>query len=216
MPGAGWTPVRLVPLAVASFLVAAVPGVAADSLEDPEDDAAGLDVVLVSWTLANGTARVEVRFQPGEVPDDRAVRGVLLIGTPGEAAPAEWYQFTIANETHAFAGHAGPADAAIVATSWTGDLASVELQRQSPAPDGLCAFAVVEAGTMDAGGFVRSDVAPPGFGSPEAAWPVDSCPEPQAVVAEDEGGKEKGSPGLPLAWLLAAVALGALARRRGL
>ena len=216
MPGRRWAPVPsagVAALALLTFAALALPG-AAESIADPEGDheAGGLDAVAVAWTVGNATVAVEVRFVPGELPADRAVRGVLVLGTPGQPEPAEWYQFTIANATHAFAAHAGPKDATIVATSWTGDVARVELQRESPVASPACVFAVVEAGTMDATGFVRSDVAPPGFASPEEAWPVDACPDAELdAAAPDDDGESKDSPALPV--LLLALAFVALARR---
>lgn len=194
-------------------MASALPMAGAEALDDPAGDARGPDVVEVAWSLGNGTAAVEVRFTAGDLPAERAVRGVLLIGTPGSAEPAEWYQFTIANETTAYAGHVGPRPATLVATSWTGDLARVELRRESPAADGPCVFAVVEAGTLTDQGFTRSDVAPTGFSSPESAWPVDACPpsHERSAQAETEG---KDSPGLGAAVVLFAALALASARRR--
>lgn len=222
MPGRRWDgvpPKRAAVLAIlaAGAWLASLPA-SAESIPDPDGDAegAGLDIAGVAWTVGNTTVALEVRFVPGDVPQDRAVRGVLVLGTPGQAEPAEWYQVTIANETHAFAAHAGPVDATIVGTSWTGDVARVELQREPPlAPFEACVFAVVEAGTMDAYGFVRSDVAPPGFASPEDAWPVDACPDAEAAApaaADEVEGKE--SPALPLAGLLLALVSAIGLRRR--
>lgn len=214
MQGGQWDAVPHVRLAVLALALAAVPLASGDNLTDPDGDAeGGLDAIEVAWILGNATATVEVRFAPGDMPADRAVRGVLLVGEPGAAEPSEWYQFTIANETHVFVGHQGPRDATLVATSWTGDVARVELQREAPA-SASCAFAVVEAGTMTEQGFTRSDVAPSGFDSPEKAWPVDACPEPRTQAAATDDEEEKATPGPAWLGLLGSVALALFVRRR--
>jgi len=192
------------------------PAARADALDDDAGDAVDqeIDAIGVAWAVGNATIVLEVRFVPSERTEGRAVRGLVMLGEPGAAEPAEWYQVTIADETHAFAGHAGPSDAAIVGTSWTGDLARVELARQAPAPAAPCAFAVVEAGSLTPEGFVRSDVAPRGFSSPEEAWgETESCPEATTDAVETGGSEEKGSPALPLVGLVAAFVLLALRRR---
>ena len=221
MRGRRWDAVPLPRALVGSLRVAlaallALPGAGALALDDPEGDAEtkdGLDLRQVVWRIGETTVTVEAHFVPGELPDNRSLRGVLVLGTPGEAEPAEWYQFTIGNETHAFVGHAGPKDAAIVSTSWTGDIAHVELQRDTPAAAAPCSFAVIEAGTMGPHGFVVSDAAPPGFASPDAAWPVDQCPQAHAEAEEpDVEDADKDSPALP--FVLIALALLVLAIRR--
>ena len=196
-----------------ALLLLLAPAAAAQTYADASGDGDVLDIARVSVIRGNGTVTLEVRFVPGELPDDRAVRGVVLIGTPGQDEPAEWYHVTIANETTAYAGHGdSPRDAELVSTLWTGDLARAELRRDGAA-EAPCVFAVVEAGTMTSTGFVRHDVAPSGFDSPDTAWPVDVCPTPQAVMPVADTEDEKGSPAAPLALLIAALVLLALRRR---
>ena len=219
MPGPRWDGVLHPRAAAWALLVPAglllLPGGAAQAYDDPGGDADGvLEIIRATVTFGNGTIGIQVRFDPGEVPENRAVRGVVLLGTPGEAEPAEWYQFTIANQTTVHVAHGGaPRLAELKATSWTGDLASAEWHRDSPAA-APCSFAVVEAGTMDSNGFVRSDVAPPGFASPEEAWPVDGCPDELIIEGERPHDEEKGSPGLPLVAVIASLALVLAIRRR--
>lgn len=212
-----WVPVLPSWTVGMASLLLLLPAVAAQEYGDPTGDteADGLDVKAVVVTFGNGTIGIQVHFEPGDVPDERAVRGVVVLGAPGEAEPAEWYHVTIANETTVYVAHGdAPRPGELLATSWTGDIASAEWRREAPAADPACAFAVVEAGTMGSTGFVRSDVAPPGFASPEEAWPVDACPTAAAAeAAQDDDEEEKGSPGLPFVALLAVVAVAWLRRR---
>jgi MYXO-CTERM domain-containing protein len=221
MPGRRWDAVPLTRRSAVALLglagiavLAQGPAVAAQAYEDALGDAATLDVERVTVTFGNGTIGLQVRFDPGEVPADRAVRGVVVLGAPGEAEPSEWYQVTIANETTVYVAHGGtPHLASLVATSWTGDIASAEWRREGSST-GPCSFAVVEAGTMDANGFVRDDVGPSGFASPEDAWPVEACPG-ELIVEGKVPDDEKGSPGLSLVAAAASLALaGGVAWRR--
>lgn len=212
-----WCHVRLA-FAVA-VLVAAGPAAAQGSGEDAapfghrddQGDGGTADVVAVFAFLAE-TAQVQVTFAAEPGPDT-ALRGVLMRGEPGAAEPAEWYQFTVANATHAFAAHGTPRDVRVVASSWNGTAASIEFERSEPA-SGSCVFAVVESGVFGDGGFEVLDVAPRGFGSMESAWPVDACPTAEAIGPPETGQQaEKGSPGLGLG-LLAAVGMALFLRRR--
>jgi hypothetical protein len=177
---------------------------------DATGDADALDVTQVAWTMLGGNVSVYVTFAGGETPAGAAVRGVFVVGEPGSAEPVEWYQFTLANESRAFAAHGTPRDVRVLSSSWNGTLASIVFERPDEAT-GTCAFAVVESGVLGAGGFERSDVAPRGFASMDAAWPVDACP-PESEPAG--GDAAKGSPGVGLALLASAFALALLVRRR--
>jgi hypothetical protein len=197
-----------------ALLLAVLPAAAAQSYADASADATALDVAQVSVVLGNGTVALEVRFVPGELPDDRAVRGVVLLGMAGAAEPAEWYHVTIANETTVYAGHGeAPSGAELASTSWTGDLARAEWRRDQPAADAPCVFAVVESGTLSATGFMRRDVAPAGFDSPDTAWPVDACPAPSPLVSDQPDEPGKDSP-VPLPVMLVALAIAFVLRRR--
>ena len=91
---------------------------------------------------------------------------VVAIGSQVDAQLAigeqDWYQFTVAAETHVFAAHGTPRDVEVVAVSWNGSLARLEFQRSEPAA-ASCVLAVVESGVLDDGGFEVLDVAPRGF-----------------------------------------------------
>jgi hypothetical protein len=194
---------------VAAALLCLAAPAAAKGLTDAEGDGGPADLVEVAAMLGNGTATVQALFAGGPAPGT-ALRGVFLVGEPGTAEPAEWYQFTMANGTQVFAAHGTPHDVRVVSSSWNGSVASLEFERSGPA-SGSCVFAVVEAGTFGPGGFTVLDVAPRGFSSLDSAWPVTACPE---VEADDHALEEKGSPGLG-PWMLVPL-LGVLAscRRR--
>jgi MYXO-CTERM domain-containing protein len=193
-------------------LIAVVASAQAESFQDAADDADSLDVLTVTSTLSDATASVEVQFAEASPSDGAALRGVLLIGEPGAAEPAEWYQFSLANATHVFAAHGTPREVQIVAATWNGSVARIEFER-SQSSSAACVFAVVESGLLAMGGFEVLDVAPHGFASPETAWPVDACP--QAEPADESVGVEgKDSPSVwPLA-LFAILGVTLLARRR--
>jgi hypothetical protein len=202
-----------------AVLVAAGPAAAQGSTEDTapfghrddQGDGGRADVVAV-FAFLTETALVQVRFDAEPGPDV-ALRGVLMRGEPGAAEPTEWYQFTVANATHAFAAHGTPRDVRVVASSWNGTAVDLEFERSEPA-SGSCVFAVVESGVFGDGGFEVLDVAPRGFASMESAWPIDACPVAEPIGPQEAGEPaEKGSPGLGLG-LLAAVGMALLLRRR--
>lgn len=194
---------------VAAALLCLAALATAKGLTDAAGDGEPADVVEVVAVLADATATVQVLFAD-EPRLGTALRGVFLVGEPGTSEPSEWYQFTMANGTQAFAAHGTPHDVRVVSSSWNGSVASLEFERSAPA-SGSCVFAVVESGSFGPGGFAVSDVAPGGFSSLDSAWPVAACPE---AAAEDHALQENGSPGLG-PWMLAALLGGlALARRR--
>lgn len=200
---------RLGPAAVLLLGLASLP---AQALSDPAGDAEALDMLSVTLALGNGTASVEVLFAGAAQADGAAVRGVVLLGEPGAEEPAEWYQFTVANATHAFAAHGTPRDARVTSSTWSNGTLRVEFERVDEARTS-CAFAVVESGHFGAGGFERLDVAPRGFTAMDAAWPVQECP--RGDLAESEGPADsKDSPATGLVALLAALHVALLSRRR--
>ena len=203
---------RLV-LAVAAVLLAGLASTAtAKGLPDAEGDGGAGDVLVVVGAL-DGSAFVQVAFAEGTDTEGLAIRGVLMRGDPGSAEPTEWYQFTMANVTHAFAAHGTPRDVRVLASSWNGTVATVEFERSEPSQSS-CVFAVVESGILGEGGFQVLDVAPRGFASMESAWPVDACPSEAAALGDDVSSEEdKGSPGLGLG-LLGALCVALLFRRR--
>jgi hypothetical protein len=179
-------------------------------LADAVDDAESLDITEVAWSSDGANLTVWVTFDGTETPPGAALRGVFVLGDPGAVEPAEWYQFTLANSSKAFAAHGTPREVQVLSSSWNGSVASLVFERPDPA-QGSCAFVVVESGILGAGGFDRLDVAPRGFASMDAAWPVDACPPEDAPAASAD---EKGSPGVDLALLAWAFAFALLLRRR--
>ncbi|MHB1260645.1 MAG: hypothetical protein ACYC2H_02895 [Thermoplasmatota archaeon] len=199
--------------AFAAVLIAGLSFLApVQALSDASGDVDQLDVVQVTLALGNGTATVEVQFADEGPADGAGVRGVVLLGEPGAAEPAEWYQFTVANATHAFAAHGTPRDARVVSSQWTNGTLRLEFERVDEARTS-CAFAVVESGLFGAGGFERLDVAPRGFSSMERAWPVEACPRGDLAEA-DEVAAPKDSPGLGLVALLGLFGVALFLRRR--
>lgn len=196
----------------AAILLAVAASATAQGLSDAEGDGGSADIASVSAVLGE-TATVHVRFTSSQSAETTALRGTLVAGEPGAAEPVEWYQFTLANETHVFAGHGTPRDVEVVASSWNGSVATLEFRRSEPA-SASCLFAVAESGTFGPGGFEVLDVAPKGFASLEAAWPVPECPSDGAPLGEDVSVEsEKGSPALGLG-LVAALGVALLVRRR--
>ena len=208
--GKRWCDVRLVLAAVAVVLLGLAVAVAGKGLPDAEGDGGTADVTTVVGVLAE-TAFVQVAFAGDAQLEGIAIRGVLLRGDPGAAEPTEWYQFTMANATHAFAAHGTPRDVRVVSSSWNGSVATLEFERSEPSRSS-CVFAVVESGVIGDGGFEVLDVAPRGFDSMDAAWPVSACPSEQVPLGDDVSAEAKGSPGLGLG-LLAALAVAVAARR---
>jgi hypothetical protein len=212
--------VRLALVAVAAVvcsLAVAVAGLEATtfSLPDEEGDGGKGDVVGVRAVLEEGAGFVQVLFSGRASLEKVAIRGVLVSGAVGSAEPAEWYQFTVANETQAFAAHGTPREVRVLpSSSWNGSVMTLRFERSEPVPS-TCTFAVVEAGTFGEGGFGALDVAPRGFASMEDAWPVTECPT-DGIFLDDHPSPppaEKGSPGVGLGLLLAAVVGAAMSRR---
>jgi hypothetical protein len=210
--------VRLALLA-ASVLVLGLAGAAgADEatmgLPDAEGDGGEGDVVNVIGVLAE-TAFVQVLFTRSADLEDIAIRGVLVRGEPNAAEPTEWYQFTVANVTHAFAAHGVPRDVRVIRSSWNGSVATLEFERSEPSSEpASCVFAVVESGTFNETGFEVFDAAPLNFTSVEGAWPVGACPGMESALPGNPSREGKGSPGLALPLLAGAVAAAAFRRRR--
>jgi hypothetical protein len=205
-------------LALGLLVLGAVPAASATEatfgLPDPEGDGGAGDVVTVIGAL-DERGFVQVLFASGASLQDVSIRGVLVSGAPGSPEPSEWYQFTVAAgaaTAQVFAAHGTPREVAANA-SWNGSIATLRFDRSEASGSG-CTFAVVEAGTFGDGGFEVLDVAPQGFASMDAAWPVSACPSAGAPLAQDAVVDEKGSPGLALPALALAVAAAASWRRR--
>jgi hypothetical protein len=193
-------------LVLAALLL--VPAGLAQAFDDRAGDAGGPDLVDVSWSLGNGTAALSFRLA-ADRPADGAVRGLLLSGTPGEAEPAEWYAFTLADDAAVRDGIDGGA-VAVLASGWNGSVATLSFARTS-AVEAPCTFVAVQAGTLTGDGFAVSDVVPDGLANLESAWPVDACPASRPLGTPPSAPSQDAPLGLVA---LAALAVGLVVARR--
>jgi hypothetical protein len=198
---------RLAWLLVPGLLL--LPITSAQAFDDRRGDADGPDLVEVSWSLDNGTARLSFQLA-ADRPGEGAVRGLLLLGTPGEADPAEWYAFTLSDDAAVNDGLEGGA-VTVLASGWNGSVGHLSFERTAAAP-APCSFVAVEVGMLTGDGFSASDVVPDGLANLESAWPVEACPPSRPAGSAPAAAESEDAPLGAVA--LAAVAIGLIMARR--